>query len=269
MNLIRLLSSIDSFFALVKNKLTPKYIERITDPERASISKFIEEVAQLIEPGAKVLDAGAGRCPYKSYFSHAVYESTDFSATVEAGAMDLHTFECDLHNIPREVATYDAVICTQVLEHVEYPQKVVQELSRVLKPGGILALTAPQQWKVHGEPYHYFNFTKYGLASLFKNAGLTVKYISPRGGVFWYISKVLKSLHYYILYQYMFQEQAGKKTFAPSAAAIILIPLYLVAIPLFEYIIPIGFYYLDAIDKKQAHTLGYACCCIKDFPSNA
>ena len=47
-------------------------------------------------------------------------------------------------NIPFQESSLDAVICSEVLEHVDSPNQSVQELIRVLKPGGIMALSVPR-----------------------------------------------------------------------------------------------------------------------------
>jgi len=45
--------------------------------------------------------------------------------------------------------TFDAVVCTEVIEHTPEPRRAVRELVRVLKPGGVLALTVPNRvWHV-------------------------------------------------------------------------------------------------------------------------
>lgn len=46
--------------------------------------------------------------------------------------------------LPFLEGTYDAVICSEVLEHVDSPKESIKELIRVLKPGGILALSVPR-----------------------------------------------------------------------------------------------------------------------------
>ena len=45
----------------------------------------------------------------------------------------------NINNIPLESASLDAVMCSEVLEHVDSPEESIQELIRVLKPGGVMA----------------------------------------------------------------------------------------------------------------------------------
>lgn len=234
-------------------------LKKRADAESFGIVEFLKFAAKQIKPSEIILDAGAGDCKYRKYFNHAKYISTDFDFIFDEKQKNIHDFICDLHNMPKPDNYFDSIICTQVLEHVEYPQKVVNEFYRVLKPNGKLFLTAPQGWGLHGEPYHFFNFTKYGLDSIFKNAGLEIIFIKPRGGIFWFIGKILR-----ILPDYLYNQQCGIKgksalIWKKKVIFFVLLPVTLVL----KYLIPLFFFYLDRFDKRQAWTLGYACYCIK------
>ena len=50
----------------------------------------------------------------------------------------------DINNMPFQDGAYDSVICSEVLEHVPSPEESIKELIRVLKPGGVLALSVPR-----------------------------------------------------------------------------------------------------------------------------
>jgi len=263
MTLILKLNKKASEFARI---FIPKYIRKRLDAEEFGIGKFMEFASKEIKKSARVLDAGAGSLPYKDYFSHTVYESTDFENMFDSSYKDTHNFICSLDSIPRQEGEYDAIINTQVLEHVEFPQKVINEFYRVLKPGGKLFLTAPQGWGVHGAPYHFFNFTNYGLESLFKKAGFRIKFIRPRGGIFWYLGKRMSTLPGYIFSQYVLikgTRQNNNTWFASKGMATLLFPLYLLALPVCKFLIPLSFFYLDRLDKIRNYTLGYSCYCIK------
>lgn len=229
--------------------LIPRPIRIRLSAEGFGILKFMEFAAKEIKPGERVLDAGAGTCPYKPMLAHAVYESTDWQNYPGV----THTFTCDLHQIPQPDNTYDSIVCTQVLQHVEYPQTVVKEFRRILKPGARLFLTAAQGWGVMSR-HHYYNFACWGLESLFRNAGFRIVFIRPRGGMFWYLGHRLRTLPRYILVQY-------KKNIP---AFICLLPFYLVGTVIFGFFVPLAMHCVDWIDKEQLFTLGYACCCIKD-----
>ena len=56
-----------------------------------------------------------------------------------------HTQVCNiaLEPLPFEEATFDVVVCSHVLEHLEHPERVVAEAQRVLRPGGIFIVGVP------------------------------------------------------------------------------------------------------------------------------
>lgn len=245
----------------------PAFVSRRVDTERYSIDKFVREVAApSVKPGALILDAGAGRMQFKPLFAQARYESTDFADVFHKDVKDRHTFVCSLDDIPKPDNTYDAVLNTQVLEHVEHPQRVINELYRVLKPGGKLFLTTNQMFPVHHAPYNFFFYTNFGLASLFKNAGFKIDSIEARGGVFWLLSKVLMILPSYVFYQVAYDGYKKHAGFRPSIRRT---PLIILFLPLFLFfqilfsIICIIFFYLDVVDRQKQFTLGYSCVCTK------
>lgn len=72
----------------------------------------------------------------------------------------------DIHDLPFEDNSVDAIICMAVLEHVEEPQKAVKEMYRVLKPGGYCFIYAPFLFFYHPmEGYYsdYYRFTRQGF----------------------------------------------------------------------------------------------------------
>lgn len=256
------LKQVASLLRILPRFVLPRVLLQRIDAESYSIRQFMEYAAQELEPSKLVLDAGAGSRPYSGLFSKQEYESTDFSDIFNTSYRDSHDFVCDLSNIPKPDNHYDAIICTQVLEHVEEPQKVIGEFYRVLKPGGRLFLTAPQGWGLHGEPYHFFNFAVYGLKSLFAKAGFEIVLITPRGGMFWYLGKRIRTLPTYIMRQYLSaKDQDGSSELKVDPLAVLLCPFYLVAVPFCCYLVPFLFFYLDKLDKKQGYTLGYSCYC--------
>jgi SAM-dependent methyltransferase len=168
-----------------------KFYKDTFHAERFEIMKFIKFASTQIKPSDVVLDAGSGnKQPYKQQSSHIRHKSTD----IEQSPNNAHMFLCLLDNIPKSDNTYDAIVCTQVLEHVQFPQKVIHEFYRVLKQDGKLFLTSPQRSEVYDAPYHFFNFTEYGLGSMFKQAGFNINFIRPNGGYFWNLAKRLRTL---------------------------------------------------------------------------
>jgi SAM-dependent methyltransferase len=64
-------------------------------------------------------------------------------------------------------ASYDIIICTEVLEHVLQPFGAVAEIERILKPGGIMAVSTPFNFRIHGPLPDCWRFTIHGLRALF------------------------------------------------------------------------------------------------------
>lgn len=86
--------------------------------------------------------------------------------------------------LPFPNASFDAIISTQVFEHVENPEQAAQEVGRVLKNNGTLLITIPQWNELHEEPHDYWRYTRYGLQSLFERHGFKLISMEQRGGYF-------------------------------------------------------------------------------------
>lgn len=103
--------------------------------------------------GKKLLDAGCGT----GYFSKKASEKGALVTSLDIGERLLEKVaeKCETHRVVGSVLdmqfegnTFDFIISSEVIEHTENPYRAVQEFYRVLKPGGILALTVPNQfWK--------------------------------------------------------------------------------------------------------------------------
>lgn len=75
----------------------------------------------------------------------------------------------DIKKTPFKDNAVDFAILDAVLEHVPEPDKVIEELYRILKPGGKAVCVTPFICPYHGYPKHYVNFSKDGLEFLFKD----------------------------------------------------------------------------------------------------
>ena len=122
--------------------------------------------------GLRLLDAGAGELRNKPHCSHLQYVSQDFNQYdgvgdgegLQTGRWDTSQIDIvsDIASIPRPDASFDAILCSEVLEHVPEPAAALDEFTRLLKPGGKLILTAPFASLVHFAPYHYCSgFSQY------------------------------------------------------------------------------------------------------------
>lgn len=122
----------------------------------------------------RVLDAGCGCMPYRPLFhvDHYVGVDVDVRGTRGQGRADVLF---DGRTLPFGSMTFDGVLCTQVLEHVFEPERFLGELSRVLKPEGVLLLTVPFVWDEHEVPNDFARYSSYGLRALLERNGFTVE----------------------------------------------------------------------------------------------
>jgi SAM-dependent methyltransferase len=223
------------------------------DIDNITLRRSIKAFAESIPAGAKVLDAGAGLKPYQTLFSHCEYESCDFAeceaffSNLDDGTRDdlrsRHTYICPIDAIPVADDTYDFVLCSQVLEHVPYPQSVAKELYRILKPNGQLLVTVPQGYGIHGEPYNFFYFTRYGIDLILTEARFEVIRTEERGGYFRYLYDRLANAIPRIVVGY-------KKM---SLMMLILSPIHI----LLAYVFGPALLLLEPLDKEKRFTLGY------------
>jgi SAM-dependent methyltransferase/uncharacterized protein YbaR (Trm112 family) len=80
----------------------------------------------------------------------------------------------DAHQLPYADNSVDAIFCEAVIEHLSQPTKAVQEMFRVLRPGGELFAATPFLQAYHGYPHHYQNFTLTGHQFLFAAQGFEI-----------------------------------------------------------------------------------------------
>ena len=75
---------------------------------------------------------------------------------------------CDASDMPVDDACFDLVLCTQVLEHCQNPQGIVDECHRVLRPCGTFIVTVPSVFPQHGYPADNWRFMPDGLKYLLR-----------------------------------------------------------------------------------------------------
>jgi len=133
---------------------------------RNNVSQFVKTVGKTYD-GADVLVLDIAPQDHEGarpYFKAAAVETLDIDPA--AGA----TYTADIcqnnqSTIPS--SRFDVVICTEVLEHTLQPFKAVEEIHRILKPGGIVAASTPFNFRIHGPLPDCWRFTEHGLRALF------------------------------------------------------------------------------------------------------
>jgi SAM-dependent methyltransferase len=123
---------------------------------RATLDPFIAAHAS----DGLTLDLGAQTGPYAAHFPRRIALDLRPGPGVDVVG--------DALGLAIASASVDVVLCTEMLEHVTEPQRAIDEIYRVLKPGGTLLLTTRFLFPIHDAPHDYFRFTKYGLRHLLR-----------------------------------------------------------------------------------------------------
>ena len=178
---------------------------RVGTRNKASRETWLERALADLPAGWRILDAGAGELQYKKFCAHLDYVSQDFAQYNGQGngvGLQRRTWEqsqidivSDITSIPEPDASFDAVMCIEVLEHVPNPVAALRELVRLLRPGGTLIVTAPFCALSHMSPYFYqtgysASFYSYWLDRM----GMDVQGIAPNGNYFEYLAQELRRL---------------------------------------------------------------------------
>lgn len=161
--------------------------------ERRSILAFVRSVADSLRPGAVVLDLGAGQAPYRELFEHCEYMTADWEHSLHERASEADLI-ASAEALPLSDASVDAVLLTQVLEHVPAPAAVISEAARVLRRGGGAFVTVPFVWELHELPFDYWRFTPASLERLLVGAGFEEVEIEARNDCFTTIAQLLRNL---------------------------------------------------------------------------
>jgi SAM-dependent methyltransferase len=148
---------------------------------RAALAEWLQREADAgaARGATRVLDVGCGPKPYYPFFAGRVDEYVG----VDIGDNPLADLVGSVEDLPLPDATFDLVLCTQVLEHCDDPAAAVRELRRVTAPGGrVLASTHGVQ-VYHPSPQDLWRWTHEGLRRLFaSNAQWSSLEVRPAGG---------------------------------------------------------------------------------------
>lgn len=166
---------------------------------------WVQKSLLNIAEGSSILDAGAGEQQYKIHCKHLVYLSQDFNqyegegnnAGIQTGSWDTSKTDIvsDIVKIPIEDSKFDAILCTEVFEHIPDPIEALNEFYRLLKPGGELIISAPFCSLTHFAPYHFYSgFNKYFYEHHLLKIGFKIVEISQNGDYSDYLAQELRRL---------------------------------------------------------------------------
>lgn len=121
----------------------------------------------------QLLDVGCGSKPYQELFSVDRYVGLDIDSE-NSRNRGIADYFYDGKDFPFENESFDAILCSQVLEHVFNPEDFLSEVNRVLRPGGKALFTVPFVWDEHEQPYDYARYSTFGLVALFEKSKFNV-----------------------------------------------------------------------------------------------
>jgi SAM-dependent methyltransferase len=155
--------------------------------ERISAHGYYKLTADWIDsqPDSLILDIGSGLS--RDYRQNVVYVDIAGLPTVDVVSFG--------DTLPFDDETFDGIVCLAVLEHVPDPFAVATEMSRVLRPGGLMVIDWPFLQPVHGYPHHYFNATEEGARQAFSVLGgmeiesFTPPHMHPAFTLHWFLQE--------------------------------------------------------------------------------
>lgn len=180
-------------------------LRHILNNENARIDWVHKQLSGLPD-GHLLLDAGCGSQQYRRFCDHLEYKAQDFGEYVKDitagftsglggeagykyGPLD---YIGDIWNIDEESQRFDAILCTEVFEHIPYPNETILEFARLLKPDGRLILTVPSNCLRHMDPYFFYSgFSNRYLEHMLIKAGFQIEALEPVGDYYSWLSTEL------------------------------------------------------------------------------
>jgi len=151
---------------------------------RQSLNSYIQQVSKQFTNSINILDLGCGEGYSNDIFKRMIpianWHGVDIEDSPEVRKRTIKHEAIKFFNgvnLPYPNNYFDLIYCNQVLEHVRYPDELIAEAFRVLKPGGLFAGTVSYLEPFHS--YSIFNFTPYGIVRVFSDAGFKIEEIRP------------------------------------------------------------------------------------------
>jgi SAM-dependent methyltransferase len=172
-----------ALYTEVKSDIVPDTQEdvvpaRWTNMRRHHHGWLARELAALPD-GTRLLDIGCGQSQFRDLIGrfalcgidHFPYPGADIVAEFSAG-------------LPLQDRTVEAVMLSNVLEHIYEPLRLLAECQRVLRPGGQIFVVVPFVIKIHQAPYDFHRYTEFALAAMARDCGFVECRLDPVGNIF-------------------------------------------------------------------------------------
>ena len=162
------MKSLDRFKKLInRQRLNPKIFDYSYLLLRNNLFVFKKFKALLIkENKTEILDVGCGFKAWLNFFNKEKFKYVGVDIDRKYSSAD---FISSADKIPFPNSSFDALIYSEVLEHVENLLKVFKEMHRVAKNETLVFISSPFIFPEHGIPYDFQRLTKYFYRNIFKN----------------------------------------------------------------------------------------------------
>lgn len=136
---------------------------------REPVNEFVKICSKHLQSPDPIYEFGSYQVPgqehisnLRCYYPNKKYYGADMR---EGPGVDVIL---NLHQIDLPDASAGTLLMLDTIEHVEYPRKAMDEIHRILKPGGILLMSSVMCFPIHDYPHDYWRFTPEAFRSLLK-----------------------------------------------------------------------------------------------------
>jgi SAM-dependent methyltransferase len=146
------------------------------------IARFYDDSLRKYAKG-RLLDLGCGKVPLYAAYRAYVDDITCVDWEKGSHRNEYVDLECDLAgDLPFKDSEFDTIILSDVLEHIPQPERLWQEMNRILAANGKIIVNVPFFYGLHEQPYDYYRYTEFALRRFVANTGLNLVQLSPLGG---------------------------------------------------------------------------------------
>jgi SAM-dependent methyltransferase len=136
---------------------------------RGSVKQFVKVCTGTLSLPEPIYEFGALQVPGQEGFAdlRPLFPGKEYVGTdmFEGPGVDV---TLNIHDIDLPAESVGTALVLDTLEHVEYARKAMEEIHRVVKPGGIAVISSVMDFPIHGYPYDYWRFTPEAFKSLLK-----------------------------------------------------------------------------------------------------
>lgn len=161
---------------------------------RRGLVNGVRDISTHLRSG-KLLDVGCGSKPYEHLFSVQDYIGIDIAVSGHSHRNSRVDKFYDGKVIPFDDGYFDNVFSSEVFEHVFDIDELLDEINRVLRPGGKLGFTCPFVWDEHEQPFDFARYTSFAIEHLLSKHGFKLIQLNKSTG---YIDTVMQMLSAYV-----------------------------------------------------------------------